>query len=213
MKHRIDCKSTDLSGIADSLKGLVAAQVAFGGEILKVVAGGAGGALDMLRCVGISLPKHSSCCEIPEPCWMPLCGGEVECALRPGGQGQLRLTVTNEDFRSHTYTAQASGAIASLLAISPTNVTLGPKARAIIDVTFNVPSSGSSMAPAYDFVIWIVGCRSHYIRWKVDACGCDERCCREIAIEDRPDYLVHWYDHFYCAKPCFGQLTKPAPHP
>jgi hypothetical protein len=213
MKHCNEHKSADLSGITDSLKGLVGAQVALGREIVKLFVDGAGGALGVLRDCGIGPPKHSACCEIPEPCWMPVSGGEVECSLRPGGQGQVTVTLTNGDHLSRTFAAHALGTNASLVSVSPANVTLPPKGRATITFTFTMPSGGSSAQAAYDFALWIVGCRSHYVRWEIDACGCEDCCRRHLAIEDRPDYVVHWYDHFYCAKPCFGPLTKLAPHP
>jgi len=26
----------------------------------------------------------------------------------------------------------------------------------------------------------------------------------DIEIEDCPDLIHHWYDHFYCPRPCLG---------
>jgi hypothetical protein len=30
-----------------------------------------------------------------------------------------------------------------------------------------------------------------------------------VVVNDDPDYVLHWYDHFYVARPCFGAATTP----
>jgi len=202
MNQRNDC-----CGIEDAFKGLVAAQVSLGKELLKVTAG-------VLRGVGkIKMPSRSSCCcEIPEPCWMPVCAGRVTCRLCPGEKGQLRLTVTNEDFVAHAYAATAAGTDAALVTLSPNALKLGPKERGVIEATFTVPS-GAGAKTHYDLLIWIEGCQKHYLRWVIDSSGKSERCCHDVAIDDKPNYVVHWYDHFYCPRPCFGSATRLVPGP
>jgi hypothetical protein len=87
---------TDYSGIEDSLKDVINAQILLGKEVLKLL----GGAADGLRGISLpSLPKMKSCCDVPEPCWMPVALGEVECKLRPGDSGQVCLAITNHDSR------------------------------------------------------------------------------------------------------------------
>jgi hypothetical protein len=31
-----------------------------------------------------------------------------------------------------------------------------------------------------------------------------QACCREVAVDDNPDYVLHWYDHFYLPRACVG---------
>jgi hypothetical protein len=44
--------------------------------------------------------------------------------------------------------------------------------------------------------------RGHERHCEPDCCHC--RCSghREVEIFDEPDYVHHWYDHFYCEHPC-----------
>ena len=96
------CKhDVDMSGVDSAFGDLVAAQLGLGKELLKVL--GAGSALLIDSAKGISLPEGTSCCDIPEPCWMPRSLGEVCCTLCPGDTGEVCLDIVNEDFRPHNY--------------------------------------------------------------------------------------------------------------
>ncbi|MEA2876667.1 MAG: hypothetical protein QOF14_1863 [Hyphomicrobiales bacterium] len=206
MKHSNDHHSGHFGGIEQAFKGLVAAQVSLGKELFKIAADAAGGAVSGF---GIK-PSHApSCCHIPEPCWMPLQHGPIHCLLEAGSHGTLDLDITNEDFQAHSYAIQATGADAGLVKINPPVLTLGPKLRGTVQATFALPNPATKKH--YEAVIWVIGCRSHYIRWRVDVADkcCDARCCHELSIQDQPDYVMHWYDHFYCARPCMGGLVRP----
>jgi len=204
MKHCDDGSSTDFSGIEDAFKGLVSAQVSLGKELLKV----ADGALGALSGLGkLKLPGRGSCCDIPDPCWMPVSDGTVTCLLRPGAKGQLWLTVTNEDFVGHTYAATTAGTNAAMVTLSPQSLKLGPKERGVISGTIAVPADGTAKRH-YDVLIWVAGCQKHYVRWEIDTTGRNDSCCHEVAIDDKPNYIVHWYDHFYCPRPCFRSTTR-----
>jgi hypothetical protein len=82
--------------------------------------------------------------------------------------------------------------------------------RGVVHATFTAPSSGAK--DHYEAVIWVVGCRAHYVRWEIalserkEKC-CADGCCHHVSIHDQPDYVVHWYDHFYCARPCMGAVV------
>jgi hypothetical protein len=199
MKHSDDGSPTGYSGIGSALKGLVVAQVSLGKELLNVVASGV--ADYALGASGkIKMPaRSSSCCNIPEPCWMPVSDGTVTCELCSGATGQLWLTVTNENFVNQAYTAVAAGVDAALVVLSPHAFNLGPKERAIVSVTFTVPASPKEH---YDLLIWVAGCQKHYMRWEIDSSGKNDSCCHDISVHDKPNYVVHWYDHFYCPRPC-----------
>lgn len=211
-----DCKPCDDSGtdgIENGLKSLLNAQLLLGKELLKL-AGGATGLLDGLK--GLKMPKGHDCCEVPEPCWMPLSLGEVRCTLRPGDTGTVCLVVTNGDFRPHTYQFAATGKSASAVSFSTNSVTLGPKERIAVTATFTVPRENrveDCRCIDHEALVWVRGCRNHYLRWTVDEAACAKPCCHEIAVNDDPDYVLHWYDHFYMPRPCFGAAGTPGTVP
>jgi len=51
-------------------------------------------------------------------------------------------------------------------------------------------------------LVWIRGCVDHVVRWTVKSSRRGSDCCHELEIDDCPDYVHHWYDHFYCPRPC-----------
>ena len=194
------CKRDSIdTGVLDGLvKDVVAAQLAFGKELLSLLGASARNACDGLS--GLKMPVCGSCCDIPEACWMPKALGEVRCRMRPGGTGQVKLIVTNHDFRAHQVTAQSAGPDAGLVALTPAQIALGPKERTTIAAQFTAPQQ----AGTYETVLWVSVCSDHYLRWTVEVGERENACCYEVTVDDSPDYVVHWYDHFYCAKPCLG---------
>jgi hypothetical protein len=206
-----DCKPCDdgngYDGIENGLKSLLNAQLLLGKEVLKL-AGSATGALGALR--GMKMPRMHGCCDMPEPCWMPLSLGEVKCTLKPGDSGTLCLVVTNGDFRPHDVQFAATGKSASAVSFSTTSATLGPKERIAVTATFTVPKEQRTedcRCIDHEALVWVRGCRNHYLRWTIDESACAKPCCEEIMVNDDPDYVLHWYDHFYLARPCFGPLA------
>ena len=202
-----DCKQgTDTQGVEDGLKSLINAQLLLGKEVLKLLGGAGGGMLDKLSCM--KMPKGHGCCEVPAPCWMPLSLGEVCCQLKPGDKGTVCLVVTNGDFRQHNYQFEASGKSAGLVSFSQAGAVLGPKERIAVTATFTVPREGQTAADCrcidHDLLLWVRGCRNHYLRWTIDEVAKSKPCCHEVIVDDRPDYVLHWYDHFYVARPCLG---------
>jgi hypothetical protein len=197
-----DGKGSDFSGIEKGVKELIAAQIGLGKELVRILGDGGQGVLGALS--GLRMPQLATCCgDIPEPCWMPLALGEVNCRLCPGTSGVVRLVVTNQDYRAHNYVIQAAGKDAAHIAVSPAQVTLGPKERLTVTATFTAPQQ----AGTHDALIWVRGCRDHYLRWTVTVGDKADACCFEVVVDDTPDYVVHWYDHFYCEKPCHGTLA------
>jgi len=208
MKHLGD-HSLELGGIEHAVKGLVAAQVLLGKELFRIAADAAGGVLGKVAQVAKEKPEAKrDCCHIPEPCWMPVSHGSVKCTLHQGSKGEITLSVVNEDFQPHSYAIAVKGADAGLVKISPVTLTLGPKEAGDVHASFAMPAS--SPKDRYAVVLWVVGCRANYVRWEIELCDPKDKCCedccdRHVAIHDQPDYVVHWYDHFYCARPCMGQ--------
>ena len=204
MKDFKPCDGSGFDGIENGLKSLFNAELLLGKELIKL-AGGATGALGALR--GIRLPKGHGCCDVPEPCWMPLSLGEIRCSLRPGDNGTVCLVVTNGDFRAHTYQFAATGQSAAAVSFSNATATLGPKERVAITATLTVPKDDRAKdcrCVDHEVLVWVRGCRNHYLRWAVDQSTCPKPCCKEVVVDDNPDYVLHWYDHFYLPRPCFG---------
>ena len=162
----------------------------------------------------VTQQKTSTCCDIPEPCWMPLEIAEIECALCPGVSGVVRLRVTNMDFRSHNYTMAAAGADAGRVSFDTPSFTLGPKERRTVTATFKTELDNNQGCPApLEALIWVMGCRNHYLRWTIKFHKKEESCCYDVDVHDTPDYVLHWYDHFYHPRDCFGTVTSPQPQP
>jgi hypothetical protein len=201
MKSCRDSDDFDLGGVGQTFRELIDAQIGLGGEVLKLLGKGTSGAISGLG--GLGFPaSRSSCCDMPDPCWMPQCGGEAHCRLAEGGTGVIRITLTNDDRVSHAYSLQAAGFGAGLVSFSTPNITLGPKERTVIIATFTMPTGQAAPAVPYDVVVWVRGCREHYFRWIISTGHRGKACCHETAINDGPNNIVHWYDHFYCPRPC-----------
>lgn len=147
--------------------------------------------------------RDDMCCDIPEPCWMPKFVGENCCEICEGGKATITVWLTNNDFRSQNYRFEQRGDKLGIVNISPSSLTLGPKERTKVTITFEAPANPSHITHAkYDLLIWIDSCRDYYFRWVLHTVKKPKHCCLEITVNDVPDYVVHWYDHFYCQRPC-----------
>ncbi|HEX6377061.1 MAG TPA: hypothetical protein VFZ91_15225 [Allosphingosinicella sp.] len=180
------------------LKAAVAAQFALGKELLGLVGTGVRAACDA---AGLAKAKSDPCCDMPEACWMPKPLGEISCRVAPASKGQVKLIVTNHDYQPHKVTAQAAGPHAGMFSFAPAQIGLGPKERTTIVAEFAAPQQPGT----YEAVLWVTVCSDHYLRWTIEVGeGHCEPCCYEVTVDDNPDYVDHWYDHFYCPKPCRG---------
>jgi hypothetical protein len=160
------------------------------------------------RTRGLELPRlpSSSCgCDIPPPCWYPKSAGDVTSHVCPGGTATLRIRVTN--CGPTTRTIQVEGE--QDMKVDPTSLQLGPMARGVVTVSLGVPAE---QAAGQERLVWVHGCHDHFIRWTVETAKRGSDSCHELGVEDCPDYLHHWYDHFYCAHPCRSRARiQPAP--
>jgi hypothetical protein len=210
------CKpDVDMSGVDTALGDLVAAQLEFGKELLKVLAAGSGVLIDGAK--GLKLPKGTGCCDIPEPCWMPKSLGDICCTLVPGDTGEVCLTIVNEDFRPHDYEVEAAGPDAGAVAIQGPDrkFQLGPKERRVVSVRAKVPEPDGRDGRVesccdcdnLDLLIWVKGCSNHYLRWVIHRDAKKSKdCCHKVTVVDAPNYELHWYDHFHVMRPCMGPL-------
>jgi hypothetical protein len=99
-----------------------------------------------------------------------------------------------------TITAVVSGPNAAKVTLSPPALTLGPQERAVISACVSIPDNAT--AEKTEVLIWLKGCKEYYFRWTISVGTAGVDSCHEIEVCDCPDYLHHWYDHFYCARPC-----------
>jgi len=177
---------------------LLKAQIGLGKGLLELIGVGACAARDQLG--KARWPASNSCCDIPQACWMPKPLGEIVCQMRPGDTGQVKLTVTNGDYRPHNATVQIAGTDAGLVSVAPSVAPLGPKECAHFTATFTAPEKPGT----HEVVLWVSVCSDFYLRWTVEVGEKSGPCCYQVSVNDTPDYTVHWYDHFYCQKPCLG---------
>ena len=71
-----------------------------------------------------------------------------------------------------------------------------------------------SVGRPVEVLLWVVGCNTHYLRWIVEPADGISSSCHEVEIDDCPDFVHHWYDHFYCDRPCFaGKAGSPGVAP
>jgi hypothetical protein len=177
--------------VADSLR----SGMRMGGRLL--------GSLAESRLVG-DLGRRVSvggcCCEIPPPCWMPKSLGDVKSYVCAGGTAVLRLRVENCGHTSRSFTIEAAGADKDAVKLSPGSLTLGPMERAVATATVAVGAE-ARRGQEREALVWVRGCHDHVVRWTVKVEGGSES-CHELDVADCPDYVHHWYDHFYCPRPC-----------
>jgi hypothetical protein len=96
-------------------------------------------------------------------------------------------------------------AVAGLdLKVTPQQATLQPMERKWFTVVATV-SEDARRGETYEALIWVVGCHEHYLRWTVRVAAGASGGCHELEVDDCPDYVHHWYDHFYCRRPCFAE--------
>lgn len=154
---------------------------------------------DQLEDLGRRVPRpaHRCGCEIPPPCWMPQPLPEVTSHICPGSTAILRVRVTNCGLGTRTIEVMGGPHVD----VDGSPLSLGPFDSGTVVLRTTLPGD-ADRDDAVDRTIWIKGCREHYLHWRVRA---DRRCdssVHEIHVEDCPDLVHHWYDHFFCAHPC-----------
>jgi hypothetical protein len=154
----------------------------------------------VVRTLGTRLPMQRCSCEIPPPCWMPKSLGDVRSRVCAGGTAVLRLRVTNCGASGQSFELEAAGPDAGEVNLQPAKLTLGPMERTVVTATIPLAATASS-SEQREALLWVRGCREHYVRWTVTVGGGSDS-CHEVDVEDCPDYVHHWYDHFYCEHPC-----------
>ena len=187
-----------LGRIPDAFVALLQAQADYAQELFQAVTGTRLPAPEELRsALEQSLPKPV--CHVPPPCWMPKPLGEVVSHVNECGRACVRLVITNCDRVPRNVGVRADGLEG--VDISPASLQLGPMRRGAVELCLKIPE-GTAAGKRIDGVIWVDGCRQHVLRWTVSVGTTGFDSAHEIAVQDCPDYRHHWYDHFYCPRPC-----------
>jgi hypothetical protein len=154
----------------------------------------------LLDSVKLPLPTRScGCnCDIPPPCWEPQPIGDVTTKVCPGNKAVLRLHVANCGSKGRTITVEATD---KNVTVSPSSVSVAPYEEQLVLVSLDVPAEATEK-DQHSTVVWVRGCYVHYLRWRVDVTCRGASCCNDAHVSDCPDLVHHWYDHFYCDRPC-----------
>jgi hypothetical protein len=139
-------------------------------------------------------------CEIPPPCWMPRPLGDVCSCGSPGKVATVRFTITNcamaiREVNVFTTTQN------TVLAVIPAQITLGPMERGVIKASYTFPASAKP-GDVTELLLWVRGCRLYFLRWDLRVVQKGADTAIDVKVKDCPDLVHHWYDHFYCPRPC-----------
>ncbi len=148
--------------------------------------------------------RLSGGCVIPPPCWEPRHAGDCSMQLRPGQKALIRVHVTNCGWTRQIVTVTGMGKIAGWLSFAPTALVLDPQERASFAVQLKVPEN-ISVGQRLTGPLLLRGCRDHFVRLDVTVTDCGGAGICDVAIDDCADNVHHWYDHFYCPRPCNAQ--------
>lgn len=146
------------------------------------------------------LPASKCSCEIPPPCWMPRELGERRSQLCPGQTATICLRIVNCGMSARTLTV-TTGTDATGVSITNSPLKLGPMEEGTVVVSYKA-DSGTEHSEPHRILLWVNGCNQHLLRWTVTAGHRSGGACHHVDVEDCPDNVHHWYDHFYCAHTC-----------
>ncbi len=145
--------------------------------------------------------SFASGCEIPAPCWEPRHAGTCRLEMTPGSAATVRVHVSNCGWSRQVVAITAMGKMAGWMTFSPTSLFLDPQEVATITVTVHLAPT-ASMGQRFAAPIIIRGCVDHFVRIELSVADCAGKSCCDVAVSDCADNMHHWYDHFYCARPC-----------
>lgn len=151
--------------------------------------------------------QNRSCCDVPPACWLPRLFGTVESRACPSGTALLRIRVSNCRPTSSEVEVRARADAKLDIKVTPERTTLEPMESKHFTVIAGIPEDACK-GESYELVVWVSGCNDHFARWTVTAGDGASGTCQLLEVEDCPDYLHHWYDHFYCDQPCYSRSQK-----
>jgi len=193
---------------SDTITGMLDVAARMGREVLTALRSDQP-ATDSMRVVrssaaNLQLPSllptlRDSSCDIPPPCWMPRDLGRVVSHGCPGATASVRLRITNCGLGSRSITAAARGSGGAKVTWDTQTLVLDTFEEGAVTASLAIPAEGDT---SIDSLLSVRGCHDHVLRWRVEV---TERGCsslHEVDVQDCPDLIHHWYDHFYCARPC-----------
>ena len=156
--------------------------------------------MGLLESVRLPLPSRTcGCnCEIPPPCWAPQPAGEIKARVCAGSKAVLRLHITNCGGVKRKISVDVTDKAA---AVQPGSLTVEPFEEETVVVSMDIPATATD-GEKHKAIVWVHGCHLHYVRWTVEVSSMFASCTDDVEIEDCPDLIHHWYDHFYCDRPC-----------
>jgi hypothetical protein len=175
----------DTRALGEALAGLLTAPA----QLVAGLAGSLAGA------------TKSSGCVIPPPCWEPQPAGRCTLTLAPECKGTIRVHVSNCGWDRHAVGLTAVGKIAGWMSFAPTTMVLGPMEEGTFEVGVKVPD-GVEPGEKLTGPLLIRGCRDWFVRVEVRVEECAGCTSCDVSVDDCADQLHHWYDHFYCPRPC-----------
>lgn len=140
-------------------------------------------------------------CEIPPPCWEPRLAGTCLVDVPPGGTAIIRLHVLNCGWTRQVVGITATGRLAAIVKLEPTTLIVEPQEQATFRITSHLPDRVRTGAVVSGALL-VRGCVDHFARVTVRAAECATAGCCDLTVRDCPDHIHHWYDHFYCPRPC-----------
>ena len=185
--------------ITSDFRDLVSHGARVGTGLLESVAGNR-----VVKDVGSRVSLRSCGCAIPPPCWLPRALGSVRSDVCAGGTATVRMLVENCSPTNREITIEAAGTDATDVTFSVASLTLGPMEQVTVTASLLLKPTALS-GEAKEALIWVRGCHDHYLRWTVRTAPSACNTCHEVEVDDCPDYVHHWYDHFYCDHPCPGR--------
>lgn len=144
-------------------------------------------------------PRRGSSCDIPEPCWMPQRLDKVSSYVCPGARATLRVRLTNCGLGERTI--RVFTPYDDRVQISPESVSLKLYESGVVNLAFDVPADNQT-GTKQTILVAVEGCKTYVLDWQVAVERRGSDSCHEIEIDDCPDLIHHWYDHFYCMRSC-----------
>lgn len=195
--------SADRDSTAEAVADVLETGSRLGMSMLNLLASGAAAIVAGAPSLAPRHTHRKDCrcgCHIPTPCWEPQPLGTHTSRGCPGSDATLRIRVTNCGSAPRNVTLEP-GAASSAIEFDPPALGLGPEQRGYSVVSFDIPPDAEP-GEVREFLVWITGCKQYFIRWRVVV---GRRCgdtCPQVEVDDCPDLIHHWYDHFYCEHPC-----------
>ena len=192
--------------LADVVADLITVGSRTGFSVLSSFIGGTSAVLGAAR-PAVARRRGRTCgCHIPPPCWEPQPLGTFASQACAGATATIRIRVTNCGSAPRTVKIEPSTSSTGLT-IKPPDLALGPEERGYSVVSFEV-APNAAQGEVHEFLVWIRGCHEYFFRWQVRVGRVCGGSCPEVDVEDCPDNVHHWYDHFYCERGCPQHQVK-----